>query len=325
MKTTEARPQNPALSISVLSWNTADLLENCLRSVYRDPDSRGWEVLVVDNASSDGSADMVATQFPQATLIRSAENLGFSGGNNLALKRARGRHLLLLNSDTVVETGALGALVDYLDSEPAAGAVGPQLIHPDGRLQMSCGRSPSLAAEIVHKLLLHRLFPFFKFGRWHHRESRDVGWVTGACLMVRREAADETGLLDDHMFMCFEDLDWCLRLRRRGWKVVYRPSSRVVHLDGQSIRKNLAEMLVVSQQSLYYLFLKHFGYRQLLVLRMFTVIEMMLRTALWVPPTVLSAARRDEGRQRLRAYRRILIRSLTERAYWAPRSPASQP
>ena len=309
-----------SLSICIVSWNTRDLLEACLRSVFADPDSDGWQVLVVDNASSDGSADMVEDRFPRAELIRSPENLGFSRGNNLALERAAGRCLLLLNSDTAVDAGALGGLVDYLDSDPGAGAIGPRLVYPDGSLQLSCGRTPGLHSEIVHKLLLHRIFPFFRLGRWPHGERRKVGWVTGACLMVRREAAAETGFLDPGIFMCFEDLDWCMRLRKKGWSVVYLPSSRVVHLDGQSIRKNLGEMLVVSQQSLFYLFEKHFGMGRLHVLRLLTVIEMLLRSALWIAPALLSSRLGNEGGQRLRAYWRILQRTVTDRSYWAPLS-----
>ena len=201
---------------------------------------------------------MVAEEFPQIQLIATDENLGFSRGNNLALERARGRHLLLLNPDTRVEPGALGQLAAYMDAHPGVGAVGPMLTDAAGGLELSCGRSPSLAFEIVHKLLLHRLLTFFRFGGWHHRRRRSVGWVTGACLMVRAEATAQTGFLDPQMFMCFEDLDWCMRLRRQGWEIVYCPSSRVTHLGGQSIGQDLGRMLVISQQRLYYLFQKHY-------------------------------------------------------------------
>lgn len=192
----EGRGPAPALSVCITSWNTRDLLRDCLHAIFADPQSREWEVLVVDNASDDGSPAMVAEEFSQAQLIVSRENLGFSRGNNLALERARGRHLLLLNPDTRVESGALGQLVAYLDAHPHVGAVGPMLTDARGGLELSCGRSPGLAAEIVHKLLLHRLLTFFRFGRWHHRSRRSVGWVTGACLMVRAAAAEQTGFLD---------------------------------------------------------------------------------------------------------------------------------
>ena len=311
----------PELSIAVLSWNTRDLLRDCIQSIYEDSRNVDWELIVVDNASSDGSPDMIQQDFPGVDLIRSERNLGFSGGNNLALARARGRHFLILNSDTRVAPGALGAMVDFADAHPDVGAVGPRLVNGDGRLEMSCGRTPSLGWEIVHKLLLHRLFPAFRFGRWEHDEPRDVGWVTGACLMVRRPVTQQVGLLDDGMFMCFEDLDWCMRIQNAGWRVVYLPHSRVVHLEGQSIRKRMGDMLVVSQQSLFYLFQKHFTGAELQSLRLLTAIEMILRTGLWATAWVLKPGSRPEARDRLGAYRQIFNRTLTDRSYWAPRQP----
>ena len=314
-----ASAAGPALSICVLNWNTRGLLRDCLESLFADPDSAGWEIIVVDNASTDGSAAMVSEQFPVARLIANERNLGFAGGNNVGLAGARGRHLLILNSDTRVESGTLGQLVDHLDRNPRDGAVGPRLVNADGSLQLSCGRPPGLGAEIVHKLLLHRAFPFFRFGRWDHKSARSVGWVTGACLMVRRAAVDQVGFLDDSIYMCFEDLEWCMRLRQAGWGVVYLPVGRVVHLEGQSIAQNLEEMLVVSQQSLYYLFQKHFGPVRVAALRALTAVEMLLRSIIWTGGAWLAAPRRrGEARQRLAAYRRILHRTLLDRSYWDP-------
>ena len=306
------------LSIIIVNWNTKDLLRDCLNSIYADPQAGEWEVLVVDNASGDGSVQTIECTFPQVHLIASCENLGFSGGNNLALQRARGRYFLLLNSDTQVEVGALSALVDFMEMHPEAGAVGPKLLNADGSLQLSCGMAPSLWTQIIDKLLLHKLFPFFKLGRWDHGEIRSVGWVTGACLMIRREVVEQIGLLDTMFYMYYEDVDWCLRVGKGGWSILYYPFSRVLHLEGQSSRKNLAAMLVTSQQSLFYLFQKHFGPRQTFVLRLLTANEMVLRSLIWGSLYVLWSRRRDEIRQRLQAYWRILCKSLVERSYWAP-------
>lgn len=315
----------PELSICILSWNTEALTRDCLASVFADPRSTGWQVIVVDNDSADGSATMVAEQYPAAELIRSPQNLGFAGGNNLALTHARGRFLLLLNSDTRVPAGALGHLLDHLERHPQVGAAGPRLVDATGRLELSCGRAPGLTPEIFHKLLLHRVFPFFRFGRWNHRETRDVGWVTGACLMIRRQALDAAGCLDDGIFMCFEDLEWCMRLRAVGWRIDYVPGSQVVHLEGQSIGQRLGDMLVVSQQSLYYLFQKHFSRAHLHALRLLTTVEMILRTVLWSALwTVRPGARREAG-SRLAAYRVIFRRTLADRSYWAPRDGAASP
>lgn len=311
-------PTPPELSICILSWNTLALTRDCLTSVFDDPRSAGWQVIVVDNDSADGSQDMVQREFPGVELIRSPSNLGFAGGNNLALERSSGDHLLLLNSDTIVPAGALGTLVDHLRLHETVGAVGPRLINAAGRLELSCGRAPGLVPEIFHKLLLHRVFPFFRFGGWQHRETRDVGWVTGACLMVKRQALTDAGPLDDGIFMCFEDLEWCMRLRAAGWRIEYVPASQVVHLEGQSIQQRMSDMLVVSQQSLYYLFQKHFSRVQLHTLRLLTAVEMLLRTTLWLCMWILRPADRGQARQRLKAYRIILRRTLFDRAYWAP-------
>ena len=312
----------PELSICILSWNTEGLTRDCLASLHADPQSENWQVIVVDNDSTDGSVAMVQRQFPVVELIRSPTNLGFAGGNNLAFTHARGEHLLLLNSDTRVPVGALGHLLDHLRQHQAVGAVGPRLVDDDGRLELSCGRAPGLIPEIFHKLLLHRVFPFFRFGTWHHRETRDVGWVTGACLMVRSQALDATGGLDDGIFMCYEDLEWCMRLRAAGWRIEYVPGTEVVHLEGQSIRQRMGEMLVVSQQSLYYLFQKHFGYAHLHALRLLTAVEMVLRTVIWSAFWLVRPARRSEAGSRLAAYREIFWRTIAERRYWAPRDDA---
>ena len=232
---------------------------------------------------------------------------------------------MLLNPDTRVEPGALGQLAAYMDAHPGVGAVGPMLTDAAGGLGLSCGRSPSIASEIVHKLLLHRLLTFFRFGGWHHRSRRSVGWVTGACLMVRAEAAAQTGFLDPQMFMCFEDLDWCMRLRRQGWEIVYCPSSRVTHLGGQSIGQDLGRMLVISQQSLFYLFQKHFSRSHLHALRLLTTVEMVLRTVLWSALWTVRPGARSEAGSRLAAYRVILRRTLADRSYWAPRDGVACP
>ena len=308
----------PVLSIMVVNWNTRDLLENCLRSIYEDPDSIDWEVVVVDNNSDDESLEMVGRDFPQVVQVANRENMGFVQGNYLALENARGRYLLLLNTDTEVEQGALGQLVGFLEANAQVGAVGPKLLNRDGSLQFSCGISPSLGTEFLNKMLLHNLFPFFKLGRWDHADIRRVGWVSGACLMMRREVVENVGFLDPGLYMFYEDLEWCLRIGKNGWQTFYYPSSRVLHLGGQSTRQNLAEMLVISQRSLFYLFKKHYGRTQLAVLRLLTLVEMILRTLAWSFFCILIPSRRSEGRQRLRAYREIAAKTLLQKSYWAP-------
>lgn len=308
----------PLLSICILNWNTEELLKDCLNSVYNDYSKGEWEVLVVDNASEDHSVAMVEAEFPLVRLIVTRENVGFARGNNLALEKARGKYLLLLNPDTRLEPGSVAKLVAFLESHPEVGVAGPKLLNEDGSLQLSCGVAPSLRTEIVNKLLLHNLFPFFKLGRWNHSEIRAVGWVAGACFMVRRRVVEEVGPLDPKIFMCYEDLEWCMRIGQAGWKIFYYPRSRILHLEGRSIQKDFRRILVVSQQSLFYLFQKHFSLSHLYILRLLTVVEMVLRIMIWAHFFLLLPGRREEGRKRLHAYGEILFRSIAEKAYWAP-------
>lgn len=302
------------LSICIVNWNTRDLLKDCLQSIYEDFDSGQWEVIVVDNASADDSVAMVRSSFPDVRLLPCGENKGFVGGNNLALGEACGSYWLLLNSDTRVERGALGLLLDFMDANPEAGAIGPKLLNADGSLQLSCGISPTFYSEMANKLLLHKLFPFFKLGGWDHSQTREVGWVTGACLLVRRSTAEQVGLLDPAIFMFYEDLEWCLRIRKGGWKIFYHAFSRVLHLGGQSTRQNFGKMLVISHQSLFYWYSKHFSGLQVAVLRLLTPVEMLLRSLMWGLLYCGSRSRRDEARQRLWAYREIMTKTLFHRS-----------
>jgi GT2 family glycosyltransferase len=311
-------PRQPLLSVCIVNWNAGDVLFKCLAALAADRDRGRWEILVIDNASPDGSAAAIARRYPDVRVELNPQNLGFAAASNRALDLARGTYLLLLNPDTRVRPGALGGLVDLLDQQPDVGAVGPRLVGDDGALQLSCGRTPSLWTAAVAKLLLHRLFSVYKFGRREHAKSRDVGWVSGACLMARRQAVQAAGRLDPAIFMFHEDVEWCMRIRRAGWRIVYSPGSEVVHLGGQSVRQDLGRMLVASQRSQFYLFHKHFGLWSVRVLRWLTVAEMLLRAAAWTVLTLLCPGRRAEGRERLRAYRQIIASVLTDRSYWAP-------
>ncbi len=315
----------PELTVCIVSWNTRQLLSDCLESVFADPRSNRWEVIVVDNASSDGSAEMVAERYPRAGLIASPKNLGFARANNLAMGRAAGACFLLLNSDTRVHPGALGGVVDFMNTQDDMGAAGPMLLNDDGSVQPSCGSSPTLRSEAVRKLLLHRLLPSFKRSLEAHREQQTVDWITGACLFVKRDVVTRVGPLDPEIFMFYEDIEWCLRIRRAGWRIGYHPGYQVVHLGGQSTRRNLEAMLVTSQRSLYYLFQRHFAAGALQTLRGLTVVEMVLRSIIWTAMVLVRPRSREEGGQRLRAYRTILKRTIADRQYWAPADGPVEP
>jgi N-acetylglucosaminyl-diphospho-decaprenol L-rhamnosyltransferase len=224
--------------IVIVSWNARMDLERCLASLVEAPPAIPHSVVVVDNASQDGSADMVANRFPAVRLIRSDENLGFARGNNLALRGAQSDLILLLNPDTIVAAGAIDALVGRLMAHPRAAAAGPRIIDGDGEPELSFGRMPTPLAEAGRKLLSRlyaaRVPPFPALVRRVTARERMVDWVTGACLLVRRDPAEVVGFLDERYGLYWEDVDFCAALRAKGWSVLFTPAAQILHLRGRS-------------------------------------------------------------------------------------------
>ncbi len=228
------------VSIVIVSFNTRELTRKCLKSVAAYAADIAHEVIVVDNASQDGSGDMVETEFPRVRLIRMPENRGFAGGNNPGIRKASGRYVLLLNSDAFLNQGALKNTVAFMDRHPRIGILGCKLTNPDGSLQPSARMLPSPLNKILHITGLAAKFPrstFFgrvDFSWWDHVTPRSVGWVVGAFFLIRSEIVREIGALDERYFLYFEEIDYCLSARRAGWDVVFYPHVQVVHLGGRS-------------------------------------------------------------------------------------------
>jgi len=228
-----------AISVIVVSWNGRDLLRECLYSVRDTGGSLVREIIVVDNASTDGSAEMVATQFPEAILIRLPENLGFARANNIGMQRASGSCLALVNSDVVVHPGCFERLNSYLDLHPGVGLVGPKIVGKDGAPQTSCRRLPTLRStlgEVLGLDGLRSMFPKFFPQRCEPdpNVSREVEALVGCFWLTRRQAVDQVGGLDERFFFFAEDLDWCHRFRLRGWQLVFVPGATATHFGGGS-------------------------------------------------------------------------------------------
>ena len=236
-------PQTLDLSVVIPSYNTRELMEQALRTVMAASEGLEVEVIVVDNASRDGSAEMVEEEFPDVRLIRNERNRGFAGANNAAFRHARGRHILLLNSDTIVRPDTMRCLVDFLDTHPEAGAAGCKILNPDGTFQHDCRRGFPTPMAAIYKLSgLSRLFPHNpRFARYNLTyldpdELSEVDALSGSCMMVRREVFEQVGFLDEAYFMYGEDLDWCYRMRQAGWRIYYVPDTTIIHFRGQSGR-----------------------------------------------------------------------------------------
>jgi hypothetical protein len=228
------------LSIAIVSYNTKGLLRDCLQSVYDNTGPVDSEVFVVDNNSQDGSADMVAEEFPQAVLIRNLNNRGFAAANNQALNQAKGRYSMLLNSDTLVRPGAFEKLTAFMDKHEQAGYCGPKLLNGDSSLQPSARRFPTPWTGTFAMLGLDQRRPNSRHAlndpaHLDAHQPVQADWLSGACLVVRKEAMEQVGLMDESYFLYFEENDWCLRMYRKGWTGWYVPDAEVVHLGGQSV------------------------------------------------------------------------------------------
>ncbi len=265
------------LSIIIVNWNICELLRHCLASVAANRGDLSLEVIVVDNASSDDSVSMVRQEFPLVRLIASRENLGYTGGNNLGAREARGRYLLILNPDTEIVGDALNKMVAYLDEHPTVGALGPQLLNPDGSIQPSRRRFPQIATAFFQGT------PFSwrwfrdsnRFARIHcmadyaDDQVQPVDWLVGAALMIRRETWQEVGSFDDQFFMYSEEVDWCHRCRDAGWEVYYLPTAQIIHDEHKSSSLVPVMSRVRFHRSRVRYFRKYFGVGWGTIIRLF--------------------------------------------------------
>lgn len=260
------------LSVVIVNWNAREDLGRCLVSLQPALGGLRTETLLIDNASTDGSAALVARRFPWVRVVRLARNRGFAAANNVGLRQTTGRYRLLLNPDTVIHGDALRSMVDFADSSPEVGLLGPRLLNTDGSLQASCRRFPSLGAALLRNTPLGA---WWRNNRWvaaylmaevstqrpapRAPEPRDVDWLSGACLMVRAAALPSLGLLDERYFMYCEDMDWSRRAHAAGWRVVYLPAAVVTHHMGRSSDRVPTQMVCEHHRSMVRYVAKHSG------------------------------------------------------------------
>jgi len=308
------------VSIIIVNWNTKGLLRDCLESVYGHAVDVNYEVIVIDNASSDGSADMVRDNFKQAVLIENKENRGFAAANNQGMAVAAGRYVLLLNSDTVVLDDAIAKTVRFADANSQAAVVGCQVLNPDGTIQPTCFMFPSILNMILSSSYLSKLFPQSRFfGReamtwWDRSDTRQVDVVTGCFMLVRREAIEQVGTMDERFFMYCEETDWCYRFRKDGWEVVFAPVGRIIHLGGQSTAKNPVAMTVQMRLSILKFIRKHSGLPAHLVARLLIMLFFALRLPFWFATALLRPSQRARATVKMQAYSKGIVNALFEQA-----------
>ncbi len=310
---------SPDLSVIVVNWNVRDLLRCCLASVlYPHPHTPtpppSLEIIVVDNASTDGSVEMIRAEFPQVSLIANADNRGFPAANNQGIAAAQGRYVLLLNPDTEIVGDALTTLVRYMDTHPDVGMVGPQLLHPNGCVQSSRRRFPTLATLFLESTWLESWAPRSLLRRYYFLDqpddvTLDVDWITGAAMLTRREAIQQVGGLDESFFMYSEELDWCRRVKAAGWRVVYHPAAQVVHHVGQSSEQAVPARHINFQRSKIRYACKYHGPRVATALRLYLlglyIWQLGLESGKW-----LVGHKRPLRAQRIAAYWQVLCSRL---------------
>ncbi len=307
------------VSFILVSWNVRDLLRRALRSILADAPPYTFEIIVVDNSSQDGTTEMLAAEFPTIRVIANRENFGFTRANNqaLALDSPPPRYFFLLNPDTELVPGATRSLVEYMDApeNARAGIVGPQLVYPDGSIQPSRRRLPTLSTALLESTKFQQWFPHNRvLDRFYMRDTPDdavqeAAWVVGAAMFVRRAVYEQVGGFDESFFMYSEELDWCRRASEAGWRIVYFPRARVMHYEGKSSDQVLAQRDIYFHSSKVRYFRKYHGALQSELVRYFLLTN-FLYSSLEEGAKYLLGHKRDLRAARLRAYRQVLASGL---------------
>ncbi len=323
---------SPDLSIVVVNWNVRELLRRCLESILGSDglsvvgldtlrySTGGWraEVIVVDNASADGSAAMLAQDFPSVQLIANADNRGFTRANNQGLALSRGRYVLFLNPDTELAPAALGRMLAYAEAQPQVGVIGPQLRYGDGSVQSSRRRFPTSATFFLESTIVQRWWPQNRvLSRYYVLDRPDdatsqVDWVVGACMLLRRAVLEQIGGFDEGFFMYSEELDLCRRAVDAGWQVVYLPAAVVTHFEGKSSEQVVAARHIRFHSSRVRYVLKYHGRLAAALVRSFLLLTFVYQwleeAAKWLAGFVMSGQRAKQAmrRERMAAYGEVL-------------------
>jgi GT2 family glycosyltransferase len=298
----------PTVSVVIVNWNTRETLRDCLRTVYEQTKDVEFEVIVVDNASVDGSADMVRTSFPQALLLANSANRGFAAANNQGIEVAKGRYVLLLNSDTLVLDGALDRMVRFAEAHPEAAATACRVLNSDRTWQSTCFMFPSALNLLIGALYLNQLLPRNRFcGRermtwWDGQDVRAVEVVAGCFILARRDAIEQVGVLDESYFMYGEEADWCYRFRKAGWRVLFTPGAQIVHLGGVSSAQVKGPMCLQLRASLLLFLRKHRGMASYIAGCAFVSLFFLLRIPVWLATAAASRSGRAENWETARTY-----------------------
>jgi N-acetylglucosaminyl-diphospho-decaprenol L-rhamnosyltransferase len=300
------------VSIVIVTWNNASDIERCLDSLGGVEKGIKAHIVVIDNASRDATVEMVRARYPGARLIANKQNVGFAAANNQAFSATESRYVMLLNPDTTVDAGTIEALVSYMDRNPAAWVAGPVILNPDRSVQRSGVRFPTRWNILVETFFLDRLLPKSRLFGAHKEVYHDPGkprfvdFLQGSALMVRREALEKVGGLDEGFFMYFEEADWCYRIREGGGEVHYAPVGSVIHFGGEAFAHFDERRLVYYHHSLLRFFRKHYSTQRAAGLRAILIVRSLIRFLVWVTIALAKPSQRDKALSSARGYRKVL-------------------
>lgn len=297
------------IAIIIVNWNTRDILGQCLQSVFASQTAKQFEVWVVDNGSSDGSKQMIKEIYPHTRLISNGDNVGFARANNQAVELSSGDYVMLLNPDTMVEKDVIEILANYLDQNPEIGAVGPRLLNPDGTLQESAYPEPTLPREFWRMFHLDRFHYYAEYpmDSWSEEVAREVDVLMGACLLIRRKALDQVGLLDEEFFVYSEEVDLCTRIRNFGWRISWLPTVKVLHLGGQSTQQVQQEMFLQLYKGKIQYFRKHHSAIEVWLYKFVLFLATLVRLVLTPFAYLERSAQKSKHLELSSNYRRLLL------------------
>lgn len=300
----------PDLTISIVNTNNRGLLDRCLGTIYETTKKISFEVFVVDNACSDGSADMVREKYPGVKLLLNSERKGFTANHNQVLRAMNGDYVLLLNEDTEIGAGCLDEMLEYLEEHPDVGALGCRILNPDGSAQNSIHRIPTLGALFSHALMLSYLFPrsirLAGYKKWGYDEIREVPFMIGAILMLPRRVIDKIGLLDEQFFLYMDDPDLCKRVRDAGWKVVFYPNVEIMHYGGVEMARMSDRAFHNSFRSMHFFFKKHYGAWTLPFMYLSNITGAAARILIWSAVKFVRPGKRAAYSERIDYFKRVI-------------------
>lgn len=312
----------PNVSVVIVSWNAKKYLEQCLQSVLSCSDAATTEIIVVDNASSDGSPEHVKEKYPSVKLICNSDNLGFAKANNIGINHSHGKYLFLINSDVIVYPNCFNSLVTYIESQPQIGVLGPRIIGIDGKVQRSCMGYPSLWNSFCRAIFIDAIFPNVKLfngymlSYWKHDAIKEVEVVNGCFWVIRHQALEKVGLLDENYFMYAEDIDWCKRFNDSDWKVVYYPLVEALHYGGASSANAPVRFYIEMQKANMKFFKKHYGILSLNIYKCIMLLHQSLRAVGYSIWYILAPEKKDSSLHKIKRS----IASISEILKFAERS-----